>query len=288
MHLHESICYMQGNSKILGHKDLCVGEFPGGLVVGIPGSQCRGPRSVPGRGTEIQQAMWHHQEIKMNSKCMCACVLCCFSPVWLCVALWTIACQASLSMGFSRQEYWSGLLCPPLEDLPDPGIEPASLVSTFIGMRVHVFLWIPILPCSYYDLLRFWGHMRIGAIFSFCSWKTDLEILRNVLIVFHQDSNRTEDPHSCLFIQPCLELFVLFFKISNITDVVKVHLSPSATSLPSYGIVCSHSVKNFPHAFISTYVYTHKSNIVFVVYVCSLNTIVLSLKIFLFYFLIEV
>ena len=37
--------------------------------------------------------------------------------------------QAPLSMGFSRQEYWSGFPCPPLRELPDPGIEPASLVS---------------------------------------------------------------------------------------------------------------------------------------------------------------
>ena len=37
--------------------------------------------------------------------------------------------QAPLSMGFSRQEYWSGLPCPPSGDLPDPGIEPASLMS---------------------------------------------------------------------------------------------------------------------------------------------------------------
>ena len=36
------------------------------------------------------------------------------------------SCQAPLSMGFSRQEYWSGLPCPPAGDLPDPGIEPAS------------------------------------------------------------------------------------------------------------------------------------------------------------------
>ena len=36
---------------------------------------------------------------------------------------------APLSMGFSRQEYWSGLPCPPPGDLPDPGIEPASLIS---------------------------------------------------------------------------------------------------------------------------------------------------------------
>ena len=38
-----------------------------------------------------------------------------------------VACQAPLSMGFPRQEYWSGLLFPSLGDLPDPGIEPMSL-----------------------------------------------------------------------------------------------------------------------------------------------------------------
>ena len=42
---------------------------------------------------------------------------------------WTVACQAPLSMGFSRQEYWSGLPCPSPRDLPNPGIEPASLGS---------------------------------------------------------------------------------------------------------------------------------------------------------------
>ena len=39
---------------------------------------------------------------------------------------WTVSCQASLSMGLSRQEYWSGLLFPPSGDLPDPGIESIS------------------------------------------------------------------------------------------------------------------------------------------------------------------
>ena len=39
---------------------------------------------------------------------------------------WTVACQASQSMGFSRQEHWSGLLFPP-GDFPNPGIEPGSL-----------------------------------------------------------------------------------------------------------------------------------------------------------------
>ena len=45
------------------------------------------------------------------------------------VTLWTVAHQAPLSMGFSRQEYWSELPCPPPGDLPDPGIEPVSLMS---------------------------------------------------------------------------------------------------------------------------------------------------------------
>ena len=42
---------------------------------------------------------------------------------------WTVACQAPLSMQFSRQEYWSGLPFPSPGDLPDPGIKLASLVS---------------------------------------------------------------------------------------------------------------------------------------------------------------
>ena len=57
----------------------------------------------------------------------CVCVLSYFSRVWLFVT--PVACQAPLSMGFSRQEYWSGLPCPPPGDLPDPGIEPMSLMS---------------------------------------------------------------------------------------------------------------------------------------------------------------
>ena len=45
------------------------------------------------------------------------------------VTPWTVACQAPLSMGFSRQEYWSGLLLPSPGDLPNPGFEPWSCAS---------------------------------------------------------------------------------------------------------------------------------------------------------------
>ena len=48
------------------------------------------------------------------------------SRVHLFVTPWTVACQTPQSMGFSKQEYWSGLSFPSPGDLPDPGIEPGS------------------------------------------------------------------------------------------------------------------------------------------------------------------
>ena len=47
----------------------------------------------------------------------------------LTLTLWTVACQAPLPTGFSREEYWNGLPCTSPADLPDPGIEPTSLES---------------------------------------------------------------------------------------------------------------------------------------------------------------
>ena len=66
---------------------------------------------------------------------LCA-VLSCFSHVQLCATQWTTARQAPLFMGFSRQEYWSGLPCPPPGDIPDPGIKPASLRSPALAGEV--------------------------------------------------------------------------------------------------------------------------------------------------------
>ena len=50
-----------------------------------------------------------------------------FSHVRLFVTQWTVACQVPLSMGFSRQESWSGLLFSTQGDLPNPGLEPILL-----------------------------------------------------------------------------------------------------------------------------------------------------------------
>jgi len=64
--------------------------------------------------------------------CACAQLL---SWVWLFATLRTVGHQVPLSMGFSRQEHWSGLSCPLPEDLPNPGIEPAPLASPLMADR---------------------------------------------------------------------------------------------------------------------------------------------------------
>ena len=76
------------------------------------------------------------------------CVLSCFSCVQLFVTLWSVAHQAPLSMGLSRQEYWSLLSCPPPGDLPNTGIKPASLMppalagqffTTSVTWKAHLY-----------------------------------------------------------------------------------------------------------------------------------------------------
>ena len=59
------------------------------------------------------------------------------------VTPWTVAHQAPLSMEFSRQEYWSGLSCPPPGDLPNPGIEPVSLMFPAFADGLFILLVPP-------------------------------------------------------------------------------------------------------------------------------------------------
>ena len=75
-------------------------------------------------------------DFKFTGRQGCARVCCRFSRVRLFATLWTVDPQAPLSMGFFRQEYWSGLPCPHPGDLPNPGIEPKSVTSTCIGRQV--------------------------------------------------------------------------------------------------------------------------------------------------------
>ena len=91
-----------------------------------------------------------------------ACMLSCFNHVQFFVILWTVAHQGPLSIGFSRQQYWSVLPCPPPRDLSDPRLEPVSpaapalqvdfLTTETLRMpHIHVYLKI----CSYYILILY-------------------------------------------------------------------------------------------------------------------------------------
>ena len=71
----------------------------------------------------LQDPVFHSFGYILRSRIPSGHLLSLFSHVWLFAALWTVAHQVPLSMGFSRQGYWSGLLYPPPEDLSHPGIK---------------------------------------------------------------------------------------------------------------------------------------------------------------------
>ena len=70
---------------------------------------------------------------------------CLLSRVRLFATPWTVACQAPLSVGFPRQEYWSGLPFPSPGDLPDPGIKPRLSCISCIGRQILYYCstWVP-------------------------------------------------------------------------------------------------------------------------------------------------
>ena len=74
------------------------------------------------------------------------------SRVQLSVTTWTVAHQAPLSMGFSRQECWNGLPFPSPGDLPDPGIEPASPMSPAFAAEFFTLVPPDKIGSSYTDL----------------------------------------------------------------------------------------------------------------------------------------
>ena len=84
--------------------------------------------------------------------------MCVFSVVSDSAIPWTIACQAPLSMEFSRQEYWSGLPFPTPGDLPDPGIKPRSLALQADSL--------PLEPSGKYIYSKFFPIILYHRIFS--------------------------------------------------------------------------------------------------------------------------
>ena len=98
------------------------------------------------------------------------------SCLTLCDPMDYIACQAPLSMGFSRQEYWSGLPCPPPVDLPHPGIKPVPPVSpalqadsfllNHLGSPSITYRYIVFILCKLPPYLLYIPIVYINVLFS--------------------------------------------------------------------------------------------------------------------------
>ena len=124
--------------------------------------------------TKTREQAHGHQEGKADKLGTgTECVLSCFSRVQLFGTLWTVARQTPLSMGFSRQEYWSGLPCPPPGDLPDPGIGPVTFMFPGFGR------WVLYYQC-YLGSPRIDIYTLFYKNFSFC---IGIQPINNVVIV---------------------------------------------------------------------------------------------------------
>ena len=126
---------------------------------------------VPGPPPEEQDAC-------MLSRISTYAHLCASHRDQLCATPWAVAHQAPLSMGFSRQEYWSDLLCPPAGYLPAPGIEPTSSV----------------LPADSL-LLSHWGSPRSRVVEpKFTASKAIITVSVNGTFLFSTDESLYENP----------------------------------------------------------------------------------------------
>ena len=94
-------------------------------------------RLEPDHNDQIQKSEPYSVDLKLPlwSKSCVYVYACPLSSIQLFATPWTVAFQAPLSMGFSRQEYWSGLPFPSPEDLPNPEIKPVSLASPALAGR---------------------------------------------------------------------------------------------------------------------------------------------------------
>ena len=110
-----------------------------------------------------------------TSVCVCVCVLSCFSHIWIFVKLWTIACQAPLSMGFSRQDRileWVAMLSSRGSSLPRDGTRVSWIVGRFfltgsLGKpHIHTYTYIH-MHVSVYIYIHVYTHIHHIYIYTY-------------------------------------------------------------------------------------------------------------------------
>ena len=108
------------------------------------------------------------------------------SRVRLCATLWTVAFEPPVSLGFSRQEYWSGEPFPPPGDPPDPGMEPISLTSLALAGKVFT-------TSTIWEAQSLWVEKALGpALSSLLEWSRTTHWVacdRDAIILFSDEEN---------------------------------------------------------------------------------------------------
>ena len=121
--------------------------------------------------------------------CVCTCMLSHFSHVWLFVTWWTVACQAPLFMGSSRQECWSGLPCPPPGNLLNPGIKIASPMSPALADRFFIISTTWEAPCFVYTSNKTLSTFNSNSGLWSCQPKASWTFPKRVPYLLHLDNN---------------------------------------------------------------------------------------------------
>ena len=117
------------------------------------------------------------------------------SHVQLFLTLWTVAHQAPLSTEFSNQEYWSGLPCPPPRDLPNPGIEAASLISPALAGGSSYLKSVLLVPGRNWDpAAQLWGSSCPYGTSTFPPWSPHNHLLQREAFPEFQSQNKSPDP----------------------------------------------------------------------------------------------
>ena len=122
-------CVFRYSTPVTGKIEKCNPDCNPGIIpyeMVTPQNCLRIFRSIPWNSMKFSVQVSPHDG-RRGLIMGCECMLSRFSRVLLFVTPWTVTHQFPLSVGFSRQKYWSGLPCPPPSDLPDPGIKPSSL-----------------------------------------------------------------------------------------------------------------------------------------------------------------
>ena len=121
-HHNDDECFQEWPQSLWDPAESSEIKFQSGARLLSYSASLKSENQLPLQGEKANSTSHSHKSISSLG----ACVLSCFSRVQLFVSLWTVVNQAPLSMGFSRQEYWSGLPFPPSGNLSDPGIKPGS------------------------------------------------------------------------------------------------------------------------------------------------------------------